>query len=79
MGLGAPDMVTTVGREVQDRSGLDVATFVLCQSKPELTAILDKKSPQRDVGCDGRETRRSLAWQTTVTAHVLSGTQAAVL
>lgn len=72
-------MVTTVGHEVQDRSGIDVATFVLSQYNPELTAIGDKKDPNKILDPMVEKAKSVLPGKVTVTAQVLSGTQVRLL
>jgi hypothetical protein len=73
-GLGAPGMVTTVARSVQDESGTDIATFVLAQYNAKLTVIGDKKDPNEILYPMVQKLKDQFPGKVTFPNHVLSGT-----
>jgi hypothetical protein len=74
--MDATGMVTSVvGRGVQDGSGTKVAAIMLMQYNPKLTVLIDKRPTSQILDGAAKGARAFTTDKTTVTAHVLSGSQ----
>jgi len=78
--MDATGMFTaTVARSVTDTSGTEVAAIVLFQYNPKPTVFLDKKGTSRVLSDAVAGMNGQYAGKTTVTSHVLFGSQVRLL
>jgi hypothetical protein len=75
-GMVTTGMVTsTVGRGVKDASGTEVAAIIVFQYNPKLTVLMDKTTPSKILDGAVKGARAFIPGRTTVTAHMLSGSE----